>query len=232
MKAVFLVHCKETIRHYDLPVPCSALAVRQCLNLDLLEHNFDGLVDSFIADNVGIDDHFLNLELAADLKKNLLALYAEQHLQAAGIGNNDQLTQNKTIRSDKIYWLDRAHNDTHENAFFDLMDQFVAFLNSSCYTGITNYEFHYALYEKGSFYKKHLDRFKTDTSRAFSMIMYLNSDWKPADGGELCIYHANSQQTIAPENGKCVFFRSNELEHEVLVTQEIRMSITGWLKTN
>lgn len=190
-------------------------------------------MDSYIADKVGIDRHFLNEVLAADLKKNLLALYAEQHFQAAGIGNNERLTQNNTIRSDKIYWLDRAHNNASENRFFDLMDQFVAFLNASCYTGITHYEFHYALYEKGSFYKKHLDQFKSDTSRAFSMIMYLNTDWKPADGGELCIFHANeTEQVIAPENGKCVFFKSSELEHEVRITQEIRMSITGWLKTN
>ena len=31
--------------------------------------------------------------------------------------------------------------------------------------------------------------------------------------------------------GKSVFFKSNELEHEVLVTYLPRMSITGWLKT-
>jgi SM-20-related protein len=119
----------------------------------------------------------------------------------------------------------------YENLFFDLMDRFVAYLNSTCYTGITGYEFHYALYETGSFYKRHLDQFRSNKSRAFSMIMYLNADWETKDGGELCVYHADRIQTIAPENGKCVFFRSNELEHEVLVTHKPRLSITGWLKT-
>jgi SM-20-related protein len=195
-----------------------------------LQDIFDCLVDSFIADKVGIADHFLSVALAADLKKNLIHLYTDQQMLSAGIGNESLLTHNKLIRSDKIYWLDRAHNNTHENDFFDLMDRFILFLNSSCYTGITGYEFHYAWYEKGSFYKKHLDQFRNNSSRAYTMIMYLNVDWKPADGGELCIYHNDHSQTIAPENGKCVFFKSSELEHEVLVTQENRLSITGWLK--
>ena len=106
-----------------------------------------------------------------------------------------------------------------------------SYLNSTCFTGIKSYEFHYALYEKGAFYKKHLDQFKTDNGRAFSMIIYLNESWKIEDGGELKIYQTTEIQLIAPENQKCVFFKSNELEHEVLLTNVSRMSITGWLKT-
>jgi SM-20-related protein len=192
---------------------------------------FNGLIDSYIADKVGITDDFLSVPLAALLKKNLLALYANEKLLAAGIGNENNLLHDKLLRSDKIYWLDRTHNDDVENSFFDLMDAFVLHLNSTCYTGITGYEFHYAMYETGSFYKKHLDQFKSNKSRAFSMIMYLNADWKPADGGELCIYHDDYTQTISPLQGKCVFFKSSELAHEVLLTNQPRLSITGWLKT-
>jgi SM-20-related protein len=92
------------------------------------------------------------------------------------------------------------------------------------------YEFHYALYEKDSFYKKHLDQFQNNKSRAFTMIMYLNVDWQEKDGGELCIYHDDTVQRISPMNGKCVFFKSSELVHEVLLTHKPRLSITGWLK--
>jgi SM-20-related protein len=63
------------------------------------------------------------------------------------------------------------------------------------------------------------------------MIMYLNTNWQKVDGGELCIYQEKVQQRISPENGKLVFFKSNELLHEVLKTNVPRMSITGWLKT-
>jgi SM-20-related protein len=195
-----------------------------------LQSSFDFLINSFIADKVGITDHFLSATLAAHLKANLKALYASEQMQAAGIGNNAGLIHDKQLRSDKIFWLDLVHNDAHENSFFELMDEFVRYLNSTCYTGITGYEFHYALYEKGSFYKKHLDQFRSDKGRAFSMIMYLNSDWQEQDGGELAIYHDDHVQMIAPQNGTCVFFKSDEMEHEVLCTNVPRLSITGWLK--
>ena len=198
----------------------------------LLEDIFNCLIDSYVADNVGLTEHFLNVPLAAHLKENLNTLFAGNQLREAGIGNNSALQQDKLIRSDKIYWLDPKHDDPHENNFFQLMDLFVRHLNSTCYTGITSYEFHYALYETGSFYKKHLDQFRSNKGRAFSMIMYLNAEWAPEDGGELCIFHDGHTQTIAPLNGTCVFFKSSELEHEVLLTHAPRMSITGWLKTD
>lgn len=195
-----------------------------------LEQIFNQLIDSFIENKVGIAEHFLNEDLAAHLKNNLTQLYTENLLLSAGTGNDALVVHDKLFRSDRIYWLDRKHNNQHENDFFDLMDRFVSHLNSTCYTGITGYEFHYTLYEKGSFYKKHLDQFRSNGSRQYSMIMYLNTDWKINDGGELCIHHLNNLQNISPLNGKSVFFKSSELAHEVLITNKPRMSITGWLK--
>lgn len=197
-----------------------------------MQKSFDTLIQSFIDNNVGVADDFLSIPLAKLLKENLLALYANGAFLAAGTGNNSKFAHHKSVRSDKIYWLDRKHENEQENLFFDLIDKFVHFLNSSCYTGITGYEFHYAIYEKDSFYKKHLDQFQTDKSRAFSMIMYLNSDWEKKDGGELGLHHAEGLQMISPQSGKCVFFKSSEIAHEVFVTNQPRLSITGWLKTN
>lgn len=197
-----------------------------------MEKIFNQLVNSFIDNKVGIADDFLSEVLASHLKENLTTLFQEKQLRSAGTGNDTLVVHNKLFRSDMIYWLDRNHNDPWENDFFDLMDNFVSYLNSTCYTGITGYEFHYTLYEKGSFYKKHLDQFGNNESRKYSMIMYLNKDWKQDDGGELCIHHAEYLQNITPVNGKSVFFKSSELEHEVLLTNQPRMSITGWLKVN
>ena len=195
-----------------------------------MEKIFNTLIDSFISDKIGIAEHFLSESLAAHLKENLTALFAENKMQQAGTGNRALVHHNERMRGDSIHWLDRAHNDEHENTFFDLMDRFVKFLNENCYTGISSYEFHYTLYTPGTFYKKHMDRFQNDDSRKFSMIMYLNTGWVAQDGGELCIYQKTGSQNIAPLNGKVVFFKSNELEHEVLITHKNRMSITGWLK--
>ncbi len=195
-----------------------------------MQQLFNTLIDRFIEDQVGTVSHFLSDDLAGDLKANLLRLHAAHLLLSAGTGNEAAVLHDKLIRSDKIYWLDRSHEDAHENAFFDLMDLFVAHLNRTCYTGITGYEFHYALYEQGTFYKKHLDQFRSNDSRQYSMILYLNEDWVAMDGGELCIHHADHLQLIAPENGTGVFFKSSVLAHEVLLTNKARLSITGWLK--
>ena len=62
------------------------------------------------------------------------------------------------------------------------------------------------------------------------MISYLNSNWQESDGGELLIHQLDQNLKIAPTHGKTIFFKSDELVHEVLVTQNTRMSITGWLK--
>lgn len=193
---------------------------------------FNTLIDSFIDNKVGIAEDFLSKSLASHLKENLTGLFSKKMLLSAKTGNDALTVQNNLVRGDKIYWLDRKHNNTYENDFFDLMDSFVSYLNMTCYTGITGYEFHYTLYEKGSFYKKHFDQFRNNESRQYSMIMYLNTDWHEGDGGELRIHHDSSMQNISPVNGKSVFFKSSELEHEVLLTNKSRMSITGWLKVN
>ncbi len=200
------------------------------LQLILLQNIFDTLIDSYIENKVGIAEGFLNKVLLAHLKENLQLLHTGNQLQRAGTGKNENFEQNKLFRNDIIYWLDRKHNNIHENSFFDLMDAFIVYLNATCYTGITAYEFHYTLYETGSFYKTHLDQFQNNDSRKYSIILYLNTEWETADGGELCIHHAAHLQNIAPTNGRIVFFKSNELPHEVLVTNKPRMSITGWLK--
>lgn len=195
-----------------------------------MEVSFETLITSYISTKVGISEGFLSDELCEQLKGNLLALNHEHQLQMAGIGNDAKKIHNDLIRNDKIYWLDKNNNNTFENEFFAKMDAFVAYLNETCYVNIKSYEFHYSLYETGSFYRSHFDQFEDDSKRQFSMISYLNANWQTTDGGELLIHQKNNNQCIAPTQGKTVFFKSDELEHEVLVTNERRMSICGWLK--
>lgn len=195
-----------------------------------MQNDFETLIESFIKDNIGISNDFLSNTLANHLKENLLYLVQQKLMVSAGIGNSEKALHNNTIRGDCIYWLDRKHENEYENEFFDQIDDFIKYLNRSCYAGITGYEFHYSLFETGSFYKKHVDQFKNNSSRKYSMISYLNSDWQEKDGGQLMIYQNLNNQKIAPTQGKTVFFKSNELPHEVLTTNKSRMSITGWLK--
>lgn len=191
---------------------------------------FEELIDSYLLDAVGTTNQFLSSELLHQLRLQLELLFSTNQMRQAGTGNAALAHQDKLVRSDHICWLDRESELPHEVAFFKAMDAFVVFLNSTCYTGITGYEFHYARYAEGAFYTRHLDRFRNEAGRKFSMIMYLNEGWLPVHGGELCIHHQDFEQRIAPEFGKTVFFKSDELEHEVLLAHKTRMSITGWLK--
>lgn len=195
-----------------------------------MEDKYEELIVSYLKEKVGQVNDFINEELAASLKKDLLFLYQEEKLKEAGIGNNAKLVRNKDIRTDMIYWLDRNQGNPVTNAFFNEIDKFVKYMNQTCYSGITGYEFHYAFYEEGSFYKKHLDQFRDNNNRAFSMIIYLNENWQQGHGGELCVYLEEGKKLIAPTNATSVFFKSSELEHEVLLSNKVRLSVTGWFK--
>jgi SM-20-related protein len=195
-----------------------------------MEDSFEALIASYIATKVGVVENFIELSLSKHLISNLLMLHQNNLLVPAGVGNIQKLQHNQLIRKDIIYWLDRKNNNVYENEFLTQIEAFISYLNESCYAGITGYEFHYSFYEKGAFYRKHLDQFQDNSSRQFSLISYLNLDWKIEDGGEICIYQEENIQKISPTNGKTIFFKSNELVHEVLTTQKQRLSITGWLK--
>jgi SM-20-related protein len=58
----------------------------------------------------------------------------------------------------------------------------------------------------------------------------LNDDWLEEDGGQLLVYQNEEVQSISPQSKTAVFFKSDEMEHEVSISNRSRMSITGWLK--
>lgn len=195
-----------------------------------MNNPFDILIDSYLENKVGIDIGFLSPELSTGLQQNIVQLQKDELLKAAGIGNELVKDEAQKIRSDKIYWMDNVHPNVFEKEFLVHVENFIDRLNETCYAGINGYEFHYAVYEEGSFYKRHKDQFKNDSERKFSLINYLNTNWHEADGGQLHIYQDDTVQKISPDSGKAVFFKSDEMEHEVTVASRARMSVTGWLK--
>ncbi|MBY0425755.1 MAG: 2OG-Fe(II) oxygenase [Cytophagales bacterium] len=193
-------------------------------------HHFDCLIESFVKDHIGIDPYFLDEVLASKLAAHLLGIIEDNRMVPAGIGNNLDKVQNIKVRTDLIYWLDRTNKNESENEFLDLMEDLIRYLNDRYYAGIHAYEFHFAVYNEFDFYKMHIDQFRSDDSRMYSVISYLNSQWKVDDGGQLNIRQNGIDTLISPVSRKTVFFKSNELQHEVLMNYKRRMSITGWLK--
>ena len=191
---------------------------------------FDLLIDSYLENNIGIDAAFMSDSLAKGLQENIIQLQQDNLMTAAGIGNLEIKDTNQKMRSDQIYWMDKSHDNIYEQEFLQLAEDFIDRLNSTCYTGINGYEFHYAVYAEGSFYKRHRDQFKNDSDRKYSLINYLNDNWQEEDGGQLLVYQEEAVQKILPQSKTAVFFKSDQMEHEVTVANRQRMSITGWLK--
>jgi SM-20-related protein len=195
-----------------------------------MENHFDLLINSFMDNQIGIDTNFLSEALSNGLQQNIAALQKEDLLMTAGIGNKEVKDSQQKMRGDKIYWLDKKHDNDFEKEFLQQMEEFIAHLNETCYTGINASEFHYAVYDEGSFYKRHKDQFQNDNNRKYSLINYLNKDWLAADGGQLLVYQNETVQSISPEAQTAVFFKSDEMEHEVSLAHRSRMSVSGWLK--
>ena len=195
-----------------------------------MNNPFDLLIDSYLDNKIGIDTGFLSKSLSNGLQQNLLQLQRNNMMTNARVGNEEVKDKKQKIRGDKIYWMDKSHSNIYEQEFLQLAEGFISHLNSTCYTGINDYEFHYAVYEEGSFYKRHTDQFKNDSNRKYSLINYLNENWLEEDGGQLLVYQNNDTQTILPHSQTAVFFKSNEMEHEVTKANRQRMSISGWLK--
>lgn len=201
-----------------------------CFIEQKMNNQFDLLIDSYLDTKVGIDASFLTEALSAGLEQNILRLQEEELMKAAGIGNEEVKDPGQKMRSDKIYWMNKDSPNIYEQQFLQLVEDFIDHLNSTCYTGINAYEFHYAVYEEGSFYKRHKDQFKNDSNRKYSLINYLNKDWLEEDGGQLLVYQNEGIQRISPQSKTAVFFKSDEMEHEVTKANRSRMSVSGWLK--
>jgi len=199
-------------------------------NVKLLESKFEEIIQGFIDHRVGTSLSFFSDELNLELYQNLVSFFDNNKFHAASIGKDEHFSHNLYIRNDDIYWLDHSNENLIESKFLDLMELFIEHLNRTCYLGITSSEFHYTRYAKGSFYRKHIDAFLNNDSRAYSIIIYLNPCWKIGDGGELKIYNDSTYELIEPRNNTLVFFDSKTMLHEVLETHVPRLSITGWLK--
>ena len=195
-----------------------------------MEPHFEYLIQSVLEENYGTIEHFLEPDLVAQLRSNLLGYYEQGIMKPAGVGKRFTYQQNTKVRGDVIHWIADDPVNPAEIAFLQQVRAFVDYLNATCYTGINGFEFHYALYDEGSFYKRHLDQFDQDRGRKFSFLVYLNENWTETDGGKLVLYLPDQDVVIEPKGGSAVFFKADMVEHEVLPTFRPRMSIAGWLK--
>lgn len=163
-----------------------------------------------------------------------VASLPDHEFNEAGTGRKQNHQLNQFVRRDHIHWLDAQHKD--ESLWFDWMNGLKTHLNRSLMLGLFSYECHFAQYQPGAFYKKHLDAFKGQANRRLSTVLYLNPNWQTSDGGELTLYSPEVPEQellrVAPQFGTLVVFLSEDFPHEVLPAKQLRYSIAGWFRVN
>lgn len=183
----------------------------------------DGLANSGFA---RVDNFLSTAELSSLLKSEYFRESLSQ-MRSAGIGKEGKTAV--SVRGDQIYWIDRAEAPECVQLYFARLFELMTYLNRDLFLSLKDIEAHLTRYPPGTFYKRHLDQFRRDDHRRLSVILYLNKEWKPEEGGVLRLYVNNHPIDILPNAGRLVLFRSDLLEHEVLPASRDRLSITGWM---
>ncbi len=164
------------------------------------------LIDAIATHGYYILDDFLSEEEVVQLRDCI-----PDNWKKARIGRNEEVSRKESIRSDKIQWL-KPEMGSPIASYLDKMEEVRQAANRYLYLGLFEYEAHFAKYEKGDFYKKHLDSFKGNENRRLTTVFYLNETWNEQDAGELVVYDLkdNLVTTIPPRGGRLVVFLSEQ----------------------
>lgn len=193
----------------------------------MYEKLYEQITDALVTDGYIVIDNALNALLCTELLQ--LAKCSNKYKNA---GVSTASAVDKSRRRDKISWIDADAEATKKYLAFitDLKN----YLNRHLYLGLRYYEAHFACYEVGDFYEKHLDAFKNSKNRVVTTVYYLNDSWGDADGGKLVIYDKEGKelQKVTPNANTLVVFMSENFPHEVLPAKKTRYSIAGWFRVD
>lgn len=172
------------------------------MTIERIEHptpppgNMDAMLDALASQGWYKWPQALSPKLCQQLLQESEAYAHADKLAPAGIGRGRIHQRNAEIRRDKIRWLDGK--SLAQTQFLQQMAQMKDTLNQAFFLGLFEYEAHFARYEQGDFYKKHLDSLKGRANRMVTTVVYLNPDWQADWGGELVIWPRVSDLSKRP----------------------------------
>jgi SM-20-related protein len=158
----------------------------------------------------------------------------DDEFHKAGVGSGTDYQKIHSLRGDYIRWIEPEQALPPTQVFLSRITEVMQTLNRVCFLGLKDFETHFTYYPAGSRYARHLDQFKTEDHRRISFVCYLNTEWRPGNGGELRFFIPQDDGTesvldVAPIAGRLVCFRADIMEHEVLTAYKTRYSLTGWM---
>jgi len=174
---------------------------------------------------------FLNTAETAALRSECLDTHSQGAFHRAGVGRGTSEVRSE-IRGDQVFWIDEPLAGAALNKVLAKLEVLRQAVNQHLFLGLFDVELHFTVYPPGAGYRRHLDRFQDDDRRTLTVILYLNENWLPADGGLLRFWPSQGEEVleIEPAGGTLVTFLSDRFWHEVLPAQRQRLSLTGWLR--
>jgi SM-20-related protein len=206
----------DRARHTSAPRPIQAPSVARHTRI----------AQGVAQDGFALERDFLPAATIDALARELRRRAAAGRLKPAGIGAADSFRVAPDERGDRISWLEPPLARS-EADLFAALELLRLELNRELGLGAFSLECHYAVYEPGARYVRHLDRSAGGRERVISLTLYLNRHWRASDGGALVLY-GHSPVAVLPAAGTLVVFRSERLEHEVEPAVRDRLSVAGW----
>ncbi len=194
--------------------------------------SLDAIADALNERGYAVCTHALPSPLLTDIERRLRSLAADSWTDA-GTGRDENHRAEAGFRTDQTVWL--SDEDAVESSYLAAMDRLRLGLNQRLFLGLFEYESHFAHYRVGGYYQRHLDALVGRSNRVLSAVLYLNTKWRPIDGGALLLYTALGETpmlSVTPEMGTLVLFFSTRFPHEVAVTRRERLSLAGWFRVN
>lgn len=220
---------------------------------DLKQLNTDGYV---------VIKDFIPSSLVQALRGDVDSLRSSNKFKIAKIGQDSTNNLNTNIRVAETCFLGGGKLEDMKNEareiMYNVLDKLRLDLSANPIFDVTNpsngelikaapaldkslSELLYAYYPKGGFYRRHTDAVQNSASvlRSYSLLLYLNSEWKESDGGCLRIHldsggdflpegEAPNYVDVQPVGGTLVLFKSDQIPHEVLDTNSERTAVVGW----
>ena len=193
------------------------------------EELYSKITDALVEEGYVVIENALDSKLPIELKNFALT---QTDFKQAGISGAGDLHLDANRRRDKIQWIEE--DNTVQSEFLNFANGLKDYLNRELYLGLSYYESHFAIYNKGDFYETHLDAFKNSKNRVVTTVYYLNEEWNESDGGELVVYDENHNflAKVLPNANTLVVFLSDKFPHEVLPAKKKRYSIAGWFRVD
>ena len=194
---------------------------------------FETVVEALAGTGWCVIPDFLPREAWQPLAAEARQLYADGGFRHAGVGRGESFSIRPEIRNDRVRWIDPLAATALQQGYLDRVESLRLAINRELMLGLFGFEGHFAIYPEGSFYKRHFDRFTDAANRTVTLVLYLNDDWQPQDGGALRIYEttesgAEIYSDVLPHGGSAVVFLTEKFAHEVLPANRERLSLTGW----